>query len=362
MGSSVQKSKSLANRLPRPSDLAARCYSAGVDFMHDFSITAAIDRLEGPRGCLFTFHRVAKSSDWANLPNREFYVDLDFLDELLRHAQRRGWRVVTIDEAVRAVKDRKFTERFINFSIDDAYRDTYEMIVPVFRKHGVPLTIYVTTGIPDQSCLLWTTGLETILHERDHVLVPNGQEVSALPIATVEAKRIAYKQVSQQWEAADPVQLFKRFCELNGYDAIKLHKQHAIDWDMLAELRSDPSVELGAHTVSHPRLSALAAGDALTEMAESRARLENYLGIKVRHFAFPYGRSGDCGPRDFDLASRAGFASSATTRKGLLSRHMKAGIYSLPRITINGNDRAMSRIEAHLVGLSSLASVVARVS
>jgi peptidoglycan/xylan/chitin deacetylase (PgdA/CDA1 family) len=355
----IRDLKKLVSPLPQ---LAARCYSASVDLMHDLSLTTAIDHIEGPRGCLFTFHRVAKSSEWINLPNRDFYIDLDFLDQLMSHFRRRGWRVVTMNEAVRAVNDRKFTQRFVSFSIDDAYRDTYEMIVPLFRKHDIPVTIYVTTGIPDQSCLLWTTGLETILRQQDLVLVPDGDGARRLDVATVEAKRLAYRDLSRQWELTEPISLYRKFCELNGYDAMQLHKQDAIDWDMLAELRSDPLVEIGAHTVSHARISALTEGEALTEMAGSRARLQDHLGIDVNHFAFPYGRSGDCGPRDFALASRAGFASAATTRKGLLSRSMKADSHSLPRITINGNDRSMARMEAHLIGLSSLASAVARVS
>jgi hypothetical protein len=39
------------------------------------------------------------------------------------------------------------------------------------------------------------------------------------------------------------------------------------------------------------------------------------LGINVRHFAFPCGRSADCGPRDFELAREAVFARAATSRK-----------------------------------------------
>ena len=40
------------------------------------------------RGCMFTLHRVASPERWADLPNRAFYLDLDFLDRLLRHLAR----------------------------------------------------------------------------------------------------------------------------------------------------------------------------------------------------------------------------------------------------------------------------------
>ena len=73
-----------------------------------------------------------------------------------------GWAVVTMDEAVRRL-DRPGAARFVNVSIDDVYRDTAETLLPVFRRHGVPVTLFVTTGIPDRTMPMWGAGLETIL-------------------------------------------------------------------------------------------------------------------------------------------------------------------------------------------------------
>ena len=78
------------------------------------------------------------------------------------------------------------------------------------------------------------------------------------------------------------------------------------------------------------------------------------LGVVTRHFAFPYGRSGDCGPRDFELADEAGFGSAATTRKGLVRRGQNA--FSLPRNTINGGHRSLAAMELHLTGLTGAAA------
>jgi peptidoglycan/xylan/chitin deacetylase (PgdA/CDA1 family) len=77
-------------------------------------------------------------------------------------------------------------------------------------------------------------------------------------------------------------------------------------------------VEIGAHTVTHPRLSTV--GDALCEaqITMSRQRLQDQLGIAVDHFAYPFGRARDCGPREFAFAQRAGYSTSSTTRKGVI--------------------------------------------
>jgi hypothetical protein len=96
----------------------------------------------GARGCFLTFHRVAPAAVWQSLPNRNFYNDLDFLDRLLTYLRRREWEVVTVDEALERARNPKSNARFVNFSIDDGYRDNYDLLVPLFRRHGVPITLY----------------------------------------------------------------------------------------------------------------------------------------------------------------------------------------------------------------------------
>ena len=68
-------------------------------------IAFAADYLMTARGCLFTFHRGASAQAWEKLPNRDFYLDLDFLDQFLTYLTERGWQVVTMEEALHHVTD-----------------------------------------------------------------------------------------------------------------------------------------------------------------------------------------------------------------------------------------------------------------
>ena len=318
-------------------------------------VAKAADRVLGPRGCLFTFHRAAASDLWERLPNRNFYIDVAFLDKFLTYLRENGWKVVTIEEALRRSANDP-GGRFVNFSIDDCYRDTYEVVAPLFRKHGVPLTLFVTTGIPDGTLPLWWAGLEDALLERDRVRL--GDHTIAL--GTSEERRATYHRIASSWDGPEATRHYAEFCELNDIDSNAMHWKHAISWDMLDELARDPLMEIGAHTVDHPRISALEPGAVLTQLDESRRRLSARLGIDVEHFAFPYGRAGDCGPRDFLLARQAGFRSAATTRKGLLRRGQHE--FSLPRNTINGGHRNLAAMEMHLTGLTGAAArIVGRV-
>ncbi|MGM4916825.1 polysaccharide deacetylase family protein [Tardiphaga sp. 813_E8_N1_3] len=313
-------------------------------------ISMAADMFMGMRGCLMTFHRGASAHAWEKLPNRDFYLDTNFLDRFLSHLKERGWDVVTMEEAIQRSKAGKSNDRFVNFSVDDCYRDTYEEIVPLFRRHSVPVTLFVTTGIPDGTLPLWAAGLEDTLLNNDRVILEDG----AIDVPTSDAKRAAFHRIADRWDGPQASASYKKFCELNGVDIDAMHRKHAITWEMIEELRDDPLVEIGGHTVTHARISSLSPDGARFELKGSRDRLVERLGIPARHFAFPYGRSGDCGPRDFAIARDAGYASAATTRKGLMRNGQDA--YNLPRCTINGADRSLATMELHLSGLTGVAA------
>lgn len=311
-----------------------------------------VDALLGSRGCFFTFHRAAPEKIWATLPNRDFYLDLDFLDTLLTYLKASGREVVTIEEGRKRMRSNVSTRPYVNFSVDDCYRDTYEQVVPLFRRHGVPVTLFVTTGIPDGTMAMSGAGLEDTILNRDEIIV-DGHRITT---DTAERKMTAYSALEARWDGPKSHVFYARFCKENGLDAEALHWKHAITWDMLEELAHDPLVEIGSHTVSHPRVSALGPEEARRELTDSRKRLQEKLGLPIKDFAFPYGRLKDCSPRDFEIARLAGYESVSTTTKGLIRSGNSS--FVLPRITLNGGHRTLLVPELHMAGATALAAKV----
>jgi glycosyltransferase involved in cell wall biosynthesis/peptidoglycan/xylan/chitin deacetylase (PgdA/CDA1 family) len=77
-----------------------------------------------------------------------------------------------------------------------------------------------------------------------------------------------------------------------------------VSWSDLRSLAAAGHT-VGAHTHSHPRLGALAAGDELeSEIVEPAEVLERALGSRVAHFAFPFGGVGDMSRDAAAVASR----------------------------------------------------------
>jgi peptidoglycan/xylan/chitin deacetylase (PgdA/CDA1 family) len=88
--------------------------------------------------------------------------------------------------------------------------------------------------------------------------------------------------------------------------------------------------ELGAHTVTHPDLSALSREDCVRELSESRAMLEELTGAPVRTFAYPFCKYG---PEALAAVAEVGFEAAVTCHgRGGWSRH------EMKRQMITGKD------------------------
>lgn len=72
--------------------------------------------------------------------------------------------------------------------------------------------------------------------------------------------------------------------------------------------------QIGAHTMSHPRLAGLAPADCRRELGDSRRRLEDELGRAVRHMAYPFGSYDEAARA---AAAEAGYRSACSVRIGL---------------------------------------------
>lgn len=72
--------------------------------------------------------------------------------------------------------------------------------------------------------------------------------------------------------------------------------------------------EIGAHTMTHPRLTTLPPERARAEIFDSKHALEDRFGQPVRHFCYPYG---DSDPAVRDLVAEAGFATACTIAPGI---------------------------------------------
>jgi peptidoglycan/xylan/chitin deacetylase (PgdA/CDA1 family) len=97
----------------------------------------------------------------------------------------------------------------------------------------------------------------------------------------------------------------------------------------LDELAAFPGVEIGAHSVHHPRLDELPDAALAEEIAASKQRLEALTDHEIRSFSYPYG-SYDARVREAVIA--AGYESAVAVKNAL--SHGRDDPFAIARWTV----------------------------
>jgi peptidoglycan/xylan/chitin deacetylase (PgdA/CDA1 family) len=95
-------------------------------------------------------------------------------------------------------------------------------------------------------------------------------------------------------------------------------------------------VDIGSHSVNHVSMARISPAAADREAYESRDRLEQILGARVRAFAYPFGTRADVSPRAAAAVRKAGYSLAFTSLHGPVRPGLDP--LMLPRIKIESGD------------------------
>jgi peptidoglycan/xylan/chitin deacetylase (PgdA/CDA1 family) len=109
--------------------------------------------------------------------------------------------------------------------------------------------------------------------------------------------------------------------------------RHRLSPDELLVLSSCELVDIGAHTVTHPRLSSLPEGRQRWEIGACKAHLEQILGVPVSSFAYPYG---DYSPTTITIVQDARFELACSTKPAIVRGAVDR--FDLPRFHVHDMD------------------------
>jgi peptidoglycan/xylan/chitin deacetylase (PgdA/CDA1 family) len=179
-------------------------------------------------------------------------------------------------------------------TFDDGYSDNLINAVPIAEAKGVPVTIFVTSGLLGSHNGFWWDRLGALLSSRPSEIKeitlpsPEGsvrvglgstrrrkdlQSVRRylLPLPTTEIHGIL-DEVSLQW----------------GVSAAPPPDARPLTPSEFRKLAASDVVTIGDHTVDHVQLRGLDAEDQQQMIASSKERLERLSGQVISHFAYPY--------------------------------------------------------------------------
>ncbi len=311
-------------------------------------LSAVIGNRYAGIGSIFMFHRVVP--DVTAQLQRGTYVSTRFLEVWLASIRSAGVQVVSVNEAVRCIRDPGRSQRgrrFVTITFDDGYADNLTHALPILEKFDAPFTVYVTTNMVERTGCLWWLALEHLFRKNDRVdLTPLARRFTT---ASFREKAVAFSAV-RSWVAADSGRalLLRDVFDRYGVSMSAVTADAGLSREQLLALHRHPLATTGGHTTSHSNLTTLGESEAYHEISDNKAYLEDVLGVPVDHFAYPFGA---CREREARLAGKAGYKTAVTTEPGCLFPEHRDDLLFLPRGAANGRRMWLSFMHAQRHGV-----------
>ena len=249
------------------------------------------------------YHRVVEHFD----PKRHqtmpgMLVSRPMLERHLDTLARR-YRFVSVDELGEMLEEGRPADRpLAAVTFDDGYRDVYENAVPLLVRKGIPAAMFVVSDLVGTRQLL--------VHDQLFLALSSASRQAArlsaflarwLTVAAVPASA----RLSVARASGDPAQLTAALMvclsqeltrrllsalesNFGGAPPADAEGLLPMTWEMLADMQRK-GITIGSHSCSHARLANEANSALSRETSASRERLEQRLGVSIRHFAYPNG-------------------------------------------------------------------------
>jgi peptidoglycan/xylan/chitin deacetylase (PgdA/CDA1 family) len=256
--------------------------------------------------------------------DRDRKLDAEELDRQLRYL-RRHFRVVPLGALVACLRDGDAPAPLtVAITVDDAYADFGEHAYPVFRRLGIPVTIYVVSEFAGGRFWLWWDAVRHLVE----VAPPGRYRLDCPPgplkfsLADRASRHAAWSALAGVGVKLAPAEREQFLRDLQRTLMVALPASPspefaALSWDALRALDPD-IVEIGAHTRTHPTLSRCDTARIREEVGGSRREIEERTGRRVRAFCYPNGEPDDVDGRCVAAVREAGFDSAVLACGGMI--------------------------------------------
>lgn len=273
---------------------------------------------------ILTYHRFGDGP--GRVSARAFAEQLDYLTA--------HYNFVTLaDLAARLASPRPLPPGLVAITIDDGYRDAYEVAYPPLRAHKVPATIFVVTDFLDRQGWLWTDQLRYLMSKTKAQSIEMSLNGRLLRCAldSGEARQMAasaFNEMLKRLPEAEKEAAIEMIAEKLDVEAPPLPPEEygPLSWAQVREMAS-AGIEIGSHTVTHPILTRVSSTRLSAELSLSRSRIECETRQRVESFCYP---NGNYNAGVAEVVARAGYRCAVTTKAGW--NRPGASLFTLRRI------------------------------
>ncbi|HYA12949.1 MAG TPA: polysaccharide deacetylase family protein [Syntrophales bacterium] len=279
-----------------------------------------------PPVIVLLYHRVSKISEDSEM----LAVSPEYFQQHLHHLKN-NFPIVRFEDDWS-----KITSPSVAVTFDDGYADNVLEAFPILEEAGVPATFFISSGAIGSSHELWWDEMNRIFLSlnpiRTHLSLGNGKIHKEWKIGNDVERRAVYRELVNLLTDADIDSRNDLLNQIRSWADVRPETDgtnRAVTETELLQLSKSTMATIGAHTVTHARLSALTVEAQRVEIESSIKQLESLLGKKISVFSYPYGRPDDYTDKTVTLCREAGIVKAAVNFPG--QAHRWTDPYQIPR-------------------------------
>jgi len=284
-------------------------------------------------GTIYMLHRCSPINKENLHWNEHMKVSPEYLKNFL-YERRKTHIFLSLDDLYELSISKnkiKNNKEFIVMTFDDGYLDNYEYALPIFDEMSIPFTVYVTNSFPDKTAFLWWYVLEDILWQNNRILLSNGDNFYCQTKKEKENLFLYLRKLILNLNQEDIINEFINLFSNYEISYKNYNNILCLSWEMIKDMSNSRYCTIAAHTMNHKTLNLLPYEQLDTEIIQSKNKIEEYIGKKVNHFAYPFGTFNEISNREIEFIKKCEFYTACYSFGGDITGYNIKKTIELPR-------------------------------
>jgi len=256
---------------------------------------------------ILMYHRFSADVSPASVSSAGFERQLQIM--------KRWFEPMTLTQLAQRIEQTgKAPANAVVITVDDGYRDFYEIAYPLLRHYHVPATFFVTTGFINRDLWLWPDQVAWLLARK-----PQGSRqhtIVGLPIDLGRPTSELWDLLVSHFLSIPNADRLAGLASLEQLCSVNLpgeapQEYASSDWAQLQEMQ-EHGIEIGGHTYSHPSLGHMTNEEVARELSLTSRLLTDNLGGQPRSFCYPNGSPADYSEAVKAQVRESGFSAAVT--------------------------------------------------
>lgn len=241
----------------------------------------------------------------------------------------RHFKPVSIKDIENYYTNNCVNKNSVLISFDGGYKGNILYAYPILKEYNTPGLIYIVTESIENAEVPWTTKLSYILNTTKIKHLSFQQQGTISYNGNLSNKKKALKEIKAKFYKLNAEARTKLIDDLSNKLEVNFNEisDTFMNWNDVADLNQSTLIDIGSHTITHPRLNSVNTEEVKREIYHSKELIENKLGDEISSFCYPDGKINE---ETAGIVKNSGYKSATTTINGLNS--IKTNPYLLKRI------------------------------